>query len=47
MVQNIFNAQIETNGWSYRYILGEQTLVDRGLYPQAGTNVLLGLVVGI
>jgi len=47
LVQNIFNAQIETNGWSYRYVLGEQTLVDRGLYPQAGTNVLVGLTVGI
>lgn len=46
LVQNLFDARIETNGWSYRYILGEETLVDRGLYPQAGTNFLLGVVLG-
>ncbi len=46
LVQNIFNAQYETNAWSYRYIYDDTLLIDQGFYPQAGTNFLLGLSVG-
>lgn len=46
LIQNIFNAQYETNAWSYRYIYDEATAIDQGFYPQAGANFLLGLNVG-
>lgn len=42
LVQNLFDALYETNGWSYRYRLGQDTFVDRGYYPQATRNYLLG-----
>lgn len=45
LVQNIFNATYETNGWSYRYFYDGQTLLEQGFYPQAGTNVLIGMTV--
>lgn len=43
LVQNVFDALYETNGWSYRYRLGQDTFVDQGYYPQATRNYLLGL----
>ncbi len=46
LVQNLFNELYEANGWAYRYVLGETTYVDRGLYPQAETNFLLGVTIG-
>lgn len=46
LVQNIFNAAYETNAWSYRYVLEGATTIDQGFFPQAGTNVLVGLNVG-
>ncbi|MDX1940583.1 MAG: TonB-dependent receptor [Saprospiraceae bacterium] len=46
LIQNIFNAEYETNAWSYRYIYDGATSIDQGFYPQAGTNFLLGLSVG-
>lgn len=46
LVQNVFNAQYETNGWSYRYVYDGATAIDQGYYPQAGTNFLLGVSVG-
>lgn len=42
LVQNLFDALYETNGWSYRYRLGQETLVEQGYYPQATRNYLLG-----
>lgn len=45
LARNIFDAEFETNAWSYRYIVGEDTLVSRGFYPQAGRNILIGLNV--
>lgn len=45
LVQNLFNAQYETNAWSYRYVYDGATAIDQGFYPQAGTNFLLGLQV--
>ncbi len=46
LIQNIFNTQYETNGWSYRYVYDGATAIDQGYYPQAGTNFLLGVRVG-
>ena len=43
LVQNVFDALYEANAWSYRYIAGGSTFVDRGLYPQATRNFLLGV----
>ncbi|GJM34087.1 MAG: TonB-dependent receptor [Saprospiraceae bacterium] len=45
LVQNLFNELYEANGWAYRYVLGETTYVDKGLYPQAETNFLLALTL--
>jgi iron complex outermembrane receptor protein len=45
-VQNLFDRQYSSNGWSYRYQVDRQTTLDRGYYPQAGRNVLLGLEIG-
>jgi iron complex outermembrane recepter protein len=46
LVQNLFNARFASNAWSYRYFAGDAALLDQGFFPQAGTNVLLGLNVG-
>ncbi len=46
LVQNLFDELYEANGWAYRYVAGETTYVDRGLYPQAERNFLLGLTIG-
>ncbi len=45
LVQNIFNARYETNGWSYRYISGGEEFLSRGYYPQAGRNFLAGVTL--
>jgi len=45
-LQNVFNRQYSSNGWSYRYQVDKQTTLDRGYYPQAGRNVLVGLEIG-
>jgi iron complex outermembrane recepter protein len=45
LVQNIFNAMYETNGWSYRYLSGSDEVLLRGYYPQAGRNFLAGITL--
>jgi len=45
LLRNIFDAQFATNAWSYRYVFDGQVALDQGFYPQAGRNVLLGLMV--
>ncbi len=45
LVRNVTDERYVSNGWSYRYnFAGAETLL-KGLYPQAGRNVLLGLGV--
>jgi len=56
-VNNLFNQMYSTNGWAYRYrtdspyigpydqLESGSTFSQVGLYPQAGVNYLLGLVV--
>ncbi len=46
LLQNLFDAQYETNAWSYRYLYEGTALIDQGYYPQAGRNVLLAVSVG-
>jgi iron complex outermembrane receptor protein len=45
MVRNVFDSLFETNAWSYRYLFDGSTAVQKGLYPQAGRNFLIGLNV--
>jgi iron complex outermembrane recepter protein len=47
LAMNIFDARYESNAWSYRYILGENTLIDQGFFPQAGRSFLVGVRVGL
>ena len=42
LLQNLLNAQYESNAWSYRYRYDGETYVDQGFFPQAGRNYLLG-----
>ncbi|MCX8210599.1 MAG: TonB-dependent receptor [Lewinella sp.] len=43
LVRNITDQLYVSNGWSYRYNFdGDETLL-KGMYPQAGRNVLVGL----
>ncbi len=40
-VKNVFDQLYVSNAWSYRYRIGDQNYVDKGLYPQAGRNYYL------
>jgi iron complex outermembrane receptor protein len=42
-VNNLFNEQYESNGYTYGYIFGGQRVTENFYYPQAGTNFLMGL----
>jgi iron complex outermembrane receptor protein len=45
LVNNIFNEKYETNAWVYQYYYaGEHDVLD-GYFPQAGTNVMVRLVM--
>lgn len=41
--KNIFDQLYANNAWSYRYRIGTDDFVDKGLYPQAGRNYYLML----
>lgn len=45
--QNVFDAQYESNAWSYRYVYDGSTALDQGFFPQAGRNYLLGIRLGL
>ncbi len=45
LIRNLWNAEFETNAYSYRYRFGETLIVDQSLFPQAGINVLFGLTL--
>jgi iron complex outermembrane receptor protein len=42
-VNNVFNRQYESNGYTYSYVYGGTTSTFNYYFPQAGTNWLLGL----
>ena len=39
LMRNIFDAQFETNAWSYRYIFDGSEAIDQGYFPQAGAEL--------
>jgi iron complex outermembrane recepter protein len=43
LVNNLFNTLYESNGYSYSYIYEKQVVTENFYYPQAGTNVLVGV----
>ncbi|WP_207535797.1 TonB-dependent receptor [Desertivirga arenae] len=46
LVNNVFNEKYESNGYTYTYIYGGP-VTENFYFPQAGTNVLLGLNIKI
>ena len=44
VVNNVFNTLYSANGYTYSYIVGD-TITERYLYPQAGTNFLLSFMI--
>lgn len=42
-INNLFNEQYESNGYTYGYIYGGQRITENFYYPQAGTNFLVGV----
>ena len=45
LVNNIFNTQYKSNGYTYAYSFGGFTVREDHFYPQAGINFLAGLTV--
>lgn len=44
-INNIFNKQYTSTGWSYSYIKSSKDVNGIGIYPQAGTNILMGMTI--
>jgi iron complex outermembrane receptor protein len=42
LVNNVLNEQYVSNGYTFGYITGGQTIYEEYYYPQAGTNFLFG-----
>ena len=47
LVSNVWNQLYASNGWSYRYLLGEMVATDKGFYPQAGRHFLISLKIDL
>ena len=45
LVNNLFNAEYESNAWVYSYLLGGERFKQDGYFPQAGIHFFLGLNV--
>lgn len=45
LINNIFNAEYETNAWVYSYYFDAGRHAMDGYFPQAGTNFLVGLTL--
>lgn len=43
LINNVFNELYESNGYTYAYVSEGKVAADNAYYPQAGTNVLVGL----
>ena len=43
LVNNIFNTMYSSNGYTFGYISGGESIYENMLYPQAGINFLLGV----
>lgn len=46
-VNNLFNEKYETYGWVYKYINDGAEYLEDGYFPQAGTNFMFGITIGI
>jgi iron complex outermembrane receptor protein len=44
-VNNLLDARYETNGYTFNYIFGAQTIVENYLYPMAGINFMSGITI--
>jgi iron complex outermembrane receptor protein len=44
-VNNIFNKQYESNGYTYSYYYNTQLITENFYYPMAGTNWMFGVNV--
>ncbi len=44
-INNVFNLEYASNGYTFAYIAGGETISENYLYPQAGTNFLLNLTL--
>jgi iron complex outermembrane receptor protein len=47
MVNNLFNAEYESNAWVYSYLLNEQRYKMDGYFPQAGRHFMIGVDIKI
>lgn len=45
LVNNVFDAEYESNAWVYSYITGGERFAMDGYFPQAGINFLAGVTV--
>lgn len=45
LVNNIFDTEYESNGYTFGYIYEGQSIYEEYFYPQAGRNYLLGLTL--
>ena len=42
-LNNVLNKLYETNGYTYSYIYGSQTITENFYYPMAGRNFMAGI----
>ncbi|WP_116125083.1 TonB-dependent receptor [Lewinella sp. IMCC34183] len=47
LLRNLTDQLYSSNGWGYRYRFDGVATTDRGMYPQAGTNLLLSLGIDL
>lgn len=45
LINNLFNEEYESNGYTFGYIYGGETTYENYYFPQAGTNYLVGLTI--
>ncbi len=45
LLNNIFNEEYESNGYTYNYISGGKLVVENFYYPQAGFNIMGGITL--
>ncbi len=44
-INNIFNSKYCSNAWVYRADVGGQEYIEDGYFPQAGINIMFGIIV--
>ncbi len=42
-INNIFNTQYESNGWTYSFMSGGKEMINNNYFPMAGTNIMVAL----